>query len=202
MGGGVANQDRQARPLRQVIAAVALANLLYFGLEAAVALAIRSVSLFADSADFFEDAAVNFLILLALGWSPKARARLGMALAFVLLLPALGMLWALWQKVAAPSVPEPVPLTLTGAGALLVNFGCALALARQRHRAGSITHAAFLSARNDVFANLAIIAAGLVTVRWPSIWPDLLVGLGIAAMNIDAAREVWQAARTEQAAQP
>ena len=65
-------------------------------------------------------------------------------------------------------------------------------------RGGSLTRAAFLSARNDAFANLAIIAAGFVTaVLWTSAWPDLIVGLGIAAMNADAAREEWTAAREE-----
>jgi Co/Zn/Cd efflux system component len=32
------------------------------------------------------------------------------------------------------------------------------------------------------------------------VWPDLIVGLGIAAMNADAAREVWKAAREEHKA--
>ena len=32
---------------------------------------------------------------------------------------------------------------------------------------------------------------------WQSAWPDFIVGLGIAAMNADAAREVWEAARDE-----
>ncbi|MDB5397297.1 MAG: putative transporter, partial [Rhodospirillales bacterium] len=68
---------------------------------------------------------------------------------------------------------------------------------------GSLTKAAFLSARNDALANIAIIAAGLITAYTVSAWPDLIVGLGVAAMNADAAREVWQAARSErQAAQP
>jgi Co/Zn/Cd efflux system component len=71
-------------------------------------------------------------------------------------------------------------------------------IARYRHHSGSLIRAAFLSARNDAFANIAIIAAGLVTAfLWRSGWPDLIVGLGIAAMNADAAREVWQAARDE-----
>jgi Co/Zn/Cd efflux system component len=71
-------------------------------------------------------------------------------------------------------------------------------LARHRHHGGSLTRAAFLSSRNDVLANLAIIAAGGVTaVAWRSAWPDLIVGLGIAAMNADAAREVFMAARAE-----
>jgi Co/Zn/Cd efflux system component len=70
-------------------------------------------------------------------------------------------------------------------------------LARFRAHGGSLTRAAFLSARNDAVANVAIIAAGLVTAYTLSGWPDLIVGLGIAAMNADAAREVWQAARAE-----
>jgi Co/Zn/Cd efflux system component len=70
-------------------------------------------------------------------------------------------------------------------------------LARYRHHSGSLTKAAFLSARNDTLANVAIIVAGLVTAFTQSAWPDLVVGLGIAAMNADAAREVFQAARQE-----
>ena len=43
----------------------------------------------------------------------------------------------------------------------------------------------------------SIIAAGLATAYTLSAWPDLIVGLGIAAMNADAARDVWTAARKE-----
>lgn len=68
---------------------------------------------------------------------------------------------------------------------------------RHRHGSGSLSRAAFLSARNDVFPNVAIVGAGLATARTGSVWPDLVVGLAIAAVNGDAAREVWQAARRE-----
>ncbi|MGO7419876.1 cation transporter, partial [Rhizobium ruizarguesonis] len=71
-------------------------------------------------------------------------------------------------------------------------------LSAYRHHSGSLTRAAFLSARNDALANIAIIAAGLVTAfLWRSAWPDLIVGLAIAAINLDAAKEVWEAAREE-----
>lgn len=184
---------------RRAVQWVALLNLAYFGVEFAVALHIGSVSLLADSADFFEDAAVNLLIFMALAWSATQRARVGMALAGVLLLPALAILWALWSKLGAPTAPDPIKLTLTGAGALVINLTCAFTLARFRRHAGSLAKAAFLSARNDVLANVAIIAAGVLTLWTRSLWPDVVVGLGIAAMNIDAAREVWTAARREHA---
>lgn len=53
--------------LRRAVLIVAPLNLAYFGVEFAVALAIGSVSLFAESADFLEDAAINLLIVVALG---------------------------------------------------------------------------------------------------------------------------------------
>jgi len=143
---------------------------------------------------------VNFLIAFALGWSPTNRARLGMGLAGILLIPGIATLWTAWEKFMAPLPPEAFALSLTGAGALAVNLSCAVLLARFRDRSGSLTRAAFLSARNDALANVAIIAAGFVTALSLSGWPDLVVGLGIAALNADAARQVWRAAHEEHRA--
>jgi len=184
--------------LRRVVALVALLNLAYFGVEFVVALRIGSISLFADSADFFEDAAVNFLIFIALAWTAAQRARVGMILAGFLLAPALALVWALWSKFTSPVPPEPFLLGVTGLGALVINLMCAFMLSRYRHHSGSLTKAAFLSARNDALANIAIVGAGIVTGLYPSVWPDAVVGVGIAYLNIDAAKEVWEAARAER----
>jgi Co/Zn/Cd efflux system component len=186
--------------MRRTVRLAAILNLSYFGVEFAVALAIGSVSLFADSIDFLEDTAVNFLILLALGWSARSRARIGMILAGVLLVPGIATVWTAWQKFANPSPPSSLALSLAGVGALAVNLSCAIMLARYRQHSGSLTRAAFLSARNDVLANLAIVAAGLVTAFTRSAWPDLVVGLGIALMNADAARKIYRLAQEEHRA--
>jgi Co/Zn/Cd efflux system component len=192
--------DNDGTGLRAAVRLVAILNLAYFGVELVVALRIGSVSLFADSIDFLEDASVNFLILVALGWTARRRARVGFALAALLLIPGLATLWTAWAKFNAPVPPEPVSLSLAGAGAFAINLSCAIMLARYRQHSGSLTRAAFLSARNDVLANVAIVAAGLVTVFARSAWPDLVVGLGIVLMNADAAREVYRAAREEHRA--
>jgi len=186
--------------LRSAIRLVALLNLAYFGIEFAVALSIGSVSLFADSIDFLEDASVNFLILLALEWSAAARSRTGMALAGILLVPGLSTLWMAWHKFNLPVAPSALSLSVTGLGALAINLFCAFVLARYRSAGGSLTRAAFLSARNDAAANVAIIGAGVLTAFTLSAWPDLIVGLGIAVLNADAAREVYLAARADAAA--
>lgn len=184
--------------VRRIVLVVALLNLAYFGIEFAVALSIGSVSLFADSVDFLEDASVNVLIFFAMAWPASHRARVGMALAVILLVPGLATLWTAFDKFLDPAPPQPFALTLTGLGALAINLACAFMLAAHRHHGGSLAKAAFLSARNDALANIGIVAAGIVTFGvWHSAWPDLIVGLAIAAMNADAARAVWSAARQE-----
>ena len=185
--------------VRTTAICVAVLNLAYFGIEFSVAQKIGSVALFADSIDFLEDASINFLILMALGWSMARRASVGMGLAGILLIPGLATVWTAWQKFNIPETPDAFLLSITGLGALAVNFTCAFLWARSRGLGGSLTRAAFLSARNDAIANIVIIGAGLVTAfAWKSAWPDLIVGLGIAALNFDAAREVWETAREEQ----
>lgn len=187
--------------LRRTVALVAALNLAYFGIEFAVALAIGSVSLLADSIDFLEDTSINLLILIGLAWSATNRARLGGILAVLILVPGLATLWAAWAKLGHPVPPAAVPLMLAGLGALAVNSTCAVLLATHRAAGGSLMQAAFLSARNDAVANAAIIAAGLITAWvWSSPWPDLIVGLAIAVLNAGAAHEVWEAAREEQRA--
>ena len=183
--------------VQKVVAVVIVLNLAYFGVEFAVAQAIESVSLFADSIDFLEDAAVSFLVLVALSWSIQKRTRVAVVLAALLLVPSVFALWAAWQKFDAPLPPHPLPLSVAGLGALAVNLYCAWLLARVRAHGGSLMRAAYLSARNDAAANVAIVGAGLVTWAHPSVWPDLVVGLAIFVLNATAAREVLEAAAQE-----
>ena len=191
-----------ARALRRAVIWVAALNLAYFFVEFGVARAIASVALFADSIDFLEDASVNFLVLLALGWTVRKRAMVGLVLAALLLVPGIATAWMAWSKFNDPVAPAGLPMTLAGLGALAVNVTCAYLLVKVRNVAGSLSRAAFLSARNDACANGAIVLAAAVTVFWPSAWPDLIVGIGIFLLNLGAAHEVFEAARREAAHRP
>ena len=108
--------------LRRTALLVAALNLAYFFVEIVASRRIGSVALFADSADFLEDAAVNALIVVALGWSVVARARLGFVLATIALMPALAALWTAWQKFQHGGVPHAETLGLVGLGALATNI--------------------------------------------------------------------------------
>lgn len=184
--------------LRRSVIVVAVANLFYFFVEFSVAQQINSVSLYADSVDFLEDAAINILVFIALGWSLQNRALVGMVLAVLLLIPTAAVIWTAWQKFGNPVPPEPWILSMTGLGALVVNIACAFILRRYRNHNDTLTTAAFLSSRKDALTNLAIIVAGIATFFWASGWPDLIVGIIIAALNITAAKTVWHAALSDQ----
>ena len=185
--------------LRRTALIVAALNLAYFAVEIVASNRIGSVALYADSADFLEDAAVNILIVVALGWSLAARARLGFVMAGIALLPGLAALWTAWDKLAGNGgVPDAYILGWVAAGAFVVNVVCAVMLMRHRTSGGSLGKAAWLCARNDALANVAILLAAFATLRSPTIWPDLVVGAGIFLLNLDAASDVLKAARDER----
>jgi len=149
--------------LVRVVRIVALLNLGYFAVEFGVARSIGSVSLFADSIDFLEDASVNALILLAFGWSTARRPESACCCGD----PADPGIATLWTRGRRSWLRRPVgdPVDARGSGALAVNLFCALLLVRFRNESGSLTRAAFLSARNDAIANFAII--GQASQRGP-----------------------------------
>ncbi len=192
--------DAAAAGLRRVVLVVALLNLGYFFVEFTVALVAGSVSLLADSVDFLEDTSVNLLILLALGWPLARRARMGKVMAVIILGPAAVAAWEAVGRFSDPVAPRVVPLILASLGAIVVNGTSAVLLARFRRRGGSLSRAAYLSARNDVLVNVAIIAMGVLTAGTGSGWPDLVLGCGIILLALHAAYEVWEVSEQERLA--
>lgn len=188
------------RAVRRTVLAAAGLNLGYFWVQVAVALAIGSVALFADSVDFLEDTAVNLLIFVALGWPLARRALVGRVMAGIILIPSVAAAWMALVQARNPEPPDVTALVVTAGGAMVVNGACALILARIRRHGGSLTAAAFLSARNDVLVNLTIIVMALVTWWTDSGWPDIVLGVVILLLNATAAKEVWEVATEEHLA--
>ena len=183
--------------IRRAVAWVAILNAAYFGVEFAVGISIRSVSLIADSIDFLEDASINVLILVGLGLALATRARLGSVLAIIIAIPGIAAFVAAVDKFLHPTIPGAWELSATAFGALLVNATAAVILSRVKHHAHSLVQAAWLSARNDVLANAAIIGAALATLLIPSAYWDVAVGLAIGVLNADAAVKVWRRSRSD-----
>lgn len=189
-----------ARRLRRIVLVVALLNFAYFFVEFTVALGAGSVSLLADSVDFLEDTAINLLIFVALGWPLARRALMGKAMALVILGPATVAGIEAVRRFADPVAPEVLPVVLASLGAIVVNGTSGWLLAGVRHAGGSLSRAAFLSARNDVLVNVAVIGMAVVTLWTSSGWPDLVVGCAIILIALHAAWEVWEVSEEERLA--
>ncbi|MGL5866251.1 MAG: cation transporter [Dermatophilaceae bacterium] len=197
---GASAEDAEPGALRRMMFVVAGLNLLGFSGEASVAAAIGSVALVADSVDFLEDTSIALLIALALGWPLARRALAGRAMAAVIVVPAVAAAWQAMVKAGDPAPPAVGPLALTAGGAALLNLVCAGLLTRVRQHGGSLGRAAFLSARNDVVVNLAIVGLAAVTAWTGSGWPDIVLGVVIVLVNSTAAVEVWRLAGEERLA--
>lgn len=184
--------------LRKTVLFVAALNLSYFVIEYYFGRRYNSLSLLSDSVDFLEDASINILIALAIGWSLRKRKIVSYFLALLLLIPGITFIWNAVTQFSDPTTPEGAGMGFVGLGALVVNVSCALMIARHKKEEGGLVMAAFYSARNDAIANVLIIAAGIVTIYQKNIWSDFVVGFFIFAMNLDSAKEIIEASHKEE----
>lgn len=129
-----------------------------------------------------------------MAWPAARRRTAGSVLAALILIPAIV---TVVSKIMNPVAPSPEGLTGIAVGALVVNVICAILLMQLRDEGSSLATGAWLAARNDALANVLIIVAGLLTFVWETAWFDIVVGAVIAAINLSAAKEVWEASREE-----
>jgi Co/Zn/Cd efflux system component len=108
------------------------------------------------------------------------------------MVPAISVVISTVYEINNPLPPSGSGISIIAAGALVVNFTCAFILAKFRDSKKGLVIAAYLSARNDALANVAIIVAGVITIFWSSSIPDLAVGISIGMLNADAAVKVWK----------
>ncbi|WP_256203141.1 cation transporter [Pseudomonas sp. ML96] len=181
---------KQSRVLYIVLAV----NAVMFLVEFIAGWIANSTALLGDSLDMFGDASVYALTLFVLHRSVRARA--GAALfkgGFMLFFGVLVVADAL-RKLILQEVPSADLMGVIGTLALIANGYCFALL--YSHRSDDLNmRSTWLCSRNDLLANSSvIIAAGMVAVSG-SLWPDILVGLAIAALFLHSAgqiiREAW-----------
>lgn len=181
---------------RRVLWAALVINLAMFFVEVLGGWNSRSVSLMADSVDFFGDAANYGMALAVMGLSLRWRA--GSALIKGASMGAFGLFvlgraaWSAWQGV----VPEPFTMGVIGALALLANVAVALMLYAWREGDANM-RSVWLCTRNDAIGNLVVLAAALGVFGTHSAWPDLAVAGVMAILALSAARSVIGQAREE-----
>ena len=182
--------------VRRVLWIALVVNAAMFAVELAAGAASGSLSLLADSIDFFGDAANYALSLAVLGMAAVTRSRAALVKAatmgafgvFVLARAAWGF--------AGGAAPEPVTMGVVGTAALIANVGVALLL--WKHRGGdSNLRSAWICSRNDAISNVAVMAAALGVWGAGSAWPDLVVAALMATLAISGALSVVRQAAGE-----
>ena len=175
-------RDRQSSTLKIVLGI----NAVMFFVELTAGLLAGSVSLIADSLDMLGDALVyGFSIyVVARGARMKAKAAFlkgGIMAAFGLFVFGQAM-----YKIIIPHIPVFETIGVIGVLALAANSLCLFLL--WRHRADDINMSSvWLCSRNDIIANVSVLFAGVGVWLTGSGWPDILVGLGLAALFLRSA---------------
>ena len=185
-------RNRQSATLKIVLGI----NAVMFVVELTAGLVVSSVSLVADSLDMLGDALVyGFSIyVVARGAIMKANAALfkgGIIAAF-----GFFVLGQAVYKIVFPHVPVFEAIGVIGLLALAANGICFVLL--WRHRADDINMSSvWLCSRNDIVANVSVLFAAAGVWLTDSGWPDILVGLALAALFLRSALFVLRGAITE-----
>lgn len=186
---------------RRVVRLVLALNAVMFVVEGVAGLIAGSVALQADALDFLGDAAAYGITLYVLGRSVRWRAGAALVKGTAMALFGLGVLGNAVYRTLVIAVPAAGVMGSVGALALAANVTTALLLFRYRH-GDSNRRSAWLCSRNDVIANLAVIAAAGGVFITGTAWPDLAVGAFIAALALSSAIQVIRQAGAELRAAP
>ncbi|ARU32207.1 cation transporter [Sulfuriferula sp. AH1] len=188
-------RNRQSAVLKTVLAI----NLAMFMVELTAGLFSGSISLVADSLDMLGDALVyGFSIyVVARGARMKANAALlkgGIMAAFGLFVLAQAV-----YKIIFPQVPIFEAIGAIGLLALAANSICFALL--WRHRTDDINMSSvWLCSRNDIIANVSVLFAAAGVWLTHSGWPDIIIGLSLAALFLRSALSVLHEAIRERRA--
>ncbi|MDN5923696.1 MAG: cation transporter [Xanthomonadales bacterium] len=176
---------RQAATLKIVLGVIAV----MFVLEFCAGYFSGSVSLVADSLDMLGDAMVYGFSLYAVAESQRTKALSAFFKGIIMLAFGLFVLGQVVYKLAVPQVPDFAAIGVVGLLALAANGFCFAQL--WQHRSDDINMSSvWLCSRNDIIANIAVIAAAGGVWLTSATWPDLVVGVAIAALFLKSAFSV------------
>jgi len=181
-------------------------NAVMFGVEATAGVLANSTALLADALDMLGDALVYGFSLFVLARSLRWQAGAALAKGAFMLAFGLAVLAEAAYKVFHPVMPDAGTMGIVGTLALAANVICFSLL--YRHRADNLNMSStWLCSRNDLIANVGVLAAAGAAHLLDSRWPDIAVGVVIAALFLrsalgvlrDAIRVLWPDAPTRAA---
>ncbi len=181
---------------------VALAiNAAMFGVEATAGLHTGSVSLQADSLDFFGDAANYGISLFVLARTMRWRASASMLKGATMGAFGVYVLGLAFYKAFVLGVPSAMIMGTVGVVALIANIICAALLYRYRD-GDSNRRSVWICSRNDAIGNIAVVLAASGVFLTATPWPDLFVGTVMALLALSGAYQIMRHAAEELRSAP
>jgi Co/Zn/Cd efflux system component len=177
------------RRQRGVLRAVLWTNAGMFLVESVAGVLAHSSALFADSVDMLGDAVVYGFSLYVVGRGPAWQARAGLVKGITMAAFGAGVLVQVGYKLAHGLAPAVEVMGTVGLLALAANLLC-LSLLRARRDDDLNMRSAWVCSRNDVIGNAAVLVAAALVALTGSPWPDIVVGLAVAAMFSRSAAQV------------
>jgi len=188
--------DGASPAYRRVLMAVIAINVMGFGVVGVGGWLAGSAALAANTLDFAADAATYALSLWAIGKSVQVRASAALIKSGSLALMAVGILgFAVWRAVTG-AIPQAGLISGLGLFGAAANLAAALLLVGFRNGDANV-RSVWLCTRNDMIQCLAVAATGLAVALTGSRWPDLVVGVVLAAVFMRSAWQITDQARTE-----
>lgn len=161
-------------------------NAAMFLVEGAAGILARSTSLLADALDMLGDALVYGFSLFVLARSARWQASAALIKGAFMLLFGLAVLGEAAHKVLHPVMPVAQTMGIVGGLALAANLVCFSLL--YRHRGDNLNMSStWLCSRNDLVANVGVLAAAAGSFLLVSRWPDIIVGGLIASLFLGSA---------------
>jgi Co/Zn/Cd efflux system component len=177
---------------RRVLQIVLAINGAMFVVELVAGLVAGSTALLADSVDMLGDTVVYSFSLYILGRGPRWEARGALLKGGVMALFGVAILLEAAVKLARGGVPTAEVIGSIGILALAANSAVLVFLSR--HRADDLNmRSVWLCSRNDVIANVAVLAAAAGVGLTGAAWPDIAVGVAIALLFGSSAVSVLRA---------
>ncbi len=178
-------RDRQSSTLKIVLAI----NAVMFVVELTAGLIGHSVSLVADSLDMLGDALVYGFSLYVVARDARMKAKAALFKGLIMLGFGLFVLGQTVYRIAVPQLPMFEAIGAIGLLALAANGMCFYLL--WRHREDDINMSSvWLCSRNDIIANVSVLFAAAGVWLTQSGWPDIAVGLALAALFLRSALHV------------
>jgi cation diffusion facilitator family transporter len=174
---------------RIVLITVLIINTVLFFVEAVAGLLANSTALLADSLDMLGDSLVYGFSLYVLYRSARWKATAAIFKGVIMAAFGAGVLVQGIHKATLGILPTTEVMGAIGGLALLGNGICFLLL--YRHRSDDLNmRSTWLCSRNDIIANLAVLAAAMGVNVLNSAWPDIVIGAAIAVLFLKSAFSV------------